>query len=175
MSELTDKALGELNGGNFTLLDVLLRDNNATIFDILDAAGRPMEQLDEAFTWACMIGRADDAERLLDLGADPVSGMKTGLTGAHYAASGAHLEVVQMLIRRNVPLETINMYGGTVLGQALWSAIHEHRDSHADVIEKLIAAGAQVEPGTLEWWEGQNVPSAEIRTRVSAALRRVGE
>lgn len=175
MSNLSDKALAELERGNFTRLEVLLRDNNATIFDVLDDAGRPKEHLDEAFTWACMIGRTEVAEQLLDLGADPAAGMKTGLAGAHYAASGAHTQVIEMLIRRRVPLETINMYDGTVLGQALWSAIHEHRNSHAAVIEKLIAAGARIEPGTLEWWDEQDVPSAETHERVATALKRAAE
>lgn len=173
MSEMSDKALKELDRGNFTRLDDLLRDNDATIFDILEAAGHPKEHLDEAFTWACMIGRVDDAERLLDLGADPKAGIKTGLAGAHYAASGAHLPVIEMLMRRKVPLETVNMYGGTVLGQALWSAVHEHRDAHVSVIEALIEAGAEIEPGTLEWWEEQDVPSGETQERVAAALNRV--
>ena len=58
-----------------------------------------------------------------------------------------------------------------MLGQAFWSAVNEHKPSHADIIEALIKAGAVVEPGTLEWWEVQNVPSDETKERVTNALR----
>jgi hypothetical protein len=175
MSELSDKALAELDRGNFTRLDNLLRDSDLTIFDILAEAGYPKEHLDEAFTWACMIGRPNDAERLLDLGADREAGMKTGLAGAHYAASGGHLEVIQMLIRRKVPLEIVNIYGGTSLGQALWSAVNEHRETHGAVVEALIEAGAVIDPQTLTWWQQQNVPSAETHERISTGLKRAAK
>lgn len=75
-----------------------------------------------------------------------------------------------MLIRRKAPLEQLNMYGGTVLGQTLWSAVNEARDGQAEVIELLINGGAKVESGTLEWWEEQNVSSADTKARVSNAL-----
>jgi hypothetical protein len=35
-----------------------------------------------------------------------------------------------MLIRREVPLEITNNYGGTVLGTAVWSANREPRPIH---------------------------------------------
>jgi len=69
-------------------------------------------------------------------------------------------------------MEIVNRYGGTVLGQALWSAIHEHERTHAEIIEALISAGAKIRPGTIEWWEQQDVPSAETKDRVTTALRR---
>lgn len=172
MSDLFDRAIAELDAGNFSRLDELLSDNNASLIDLLVDAGRPKEHLDEAFAWACMLGRTGDAEKLLDLGADPVAGMKTGLAGAHYAASGGHFETIRMIVRRGVPLETVNIYGGTVLGQALWSAINEHKDGHAEVIEALLAAGANIEPGTVEWWLSQPVPSEETKLRVLESLRR---
>lgn len=174
MSDLFDRAIAELDAGNFTRLERLLSDNNASLVDMLVDAGRPKEHLDEAFAWACMTGRTGDAEKLLDLGADPVAGMKTGLAGAHYAASGGHFETIRIIVRRRVPLETVNMYGGTVLGQALWSAVHEFKPTHAEVIELLLDAGAKIEPGTLDWWREQNVPDADTKQRVLAALERRG-
>ena len=66
------------------------------------------------------------------------------------------------------------MYGGTVLGQALWSAVNEHKPSHAEVIEILIDAGAIVEHGTLEWWNEQDIPDAETKVRVAKALTQTG-
>lgn len=57
------------------------------------------------------------------------------------------LDTIRMIIRRKVPLETVNMYGGTVFGQAMWSAVNEHTPDHAAIVEALIEAGATVEPG----------------------------
>jgi predicted secreted Zn-dependent protease len=59
-----------------------------------------------------------------------------------------------------------------VLGQAFWSAIHEHEKTHAEIIEELISAGAKIDEGTLEWWDQQDVPSAEAQDRVANALHR---
>ena len=47
-----------------------------------------------------------------------------------------------MLVRRGVPLEIRNMYGGTVLGTAVWSAVHEPKADHPAIIESLIRGGA---------------------------------
>jgi len=63
-----------------------------------------------------------------------------------------------MLIARKVPLEVKNMYGGTVLGQALWSAFNEPKDDHLPIVEALVAAGAKIEP---DW----NKRTDELRQR----------
>jgi hypothetical protein len=133
------------------------------------------ETLAEVFAAACMLGHPGAAEYLLDKGVDPLAGIGTGLNGFHYAASSGRLKVIELLIARNVPMETRNMYNGTVVEQALWSAVNEHTGSHAAIIEALIAAGAYVEPGTLEWWDEQDVPSAETKQRVAKALKRKQE
>jgi hypothetical protein len=130
------------------------------------------DTLAEALSCACMLGRTRTASYLIDHGVDPYAGMKTWLAGPHYAVSSGHLGTVRMLLDKNIPLEVKNLHGGTMLGQALWSAVKEHKASHADIIETLIEAGAAVESGTLEWWEAQNVPSAETKERVTNALRR---
>jgi len=127
------------------------------------------ETLAEALTCACMLGRTATARYLIENGVDPYAGMKTWLAGPHYAASSGRLSTVQMLIEKKVPLEVRNLYGGTVLGQALWSAINEYKPSHADIITALIDAGAVVEPGTLEWWREQALPG-ETKQRIEAIL-----
>jgi hypothetical protein len=50
-----------------------------------------------------------------------------------------------LLLKFNPPLEARNRYGGTVLGQTLWSAAHggDPKD-YSEIIETLIAAGAKV-------------------------------
>jgi hypothetical protein len=130
------------------------------------------ETLAEALSCACMLGRTATAGFLIDNGVDPYAGMKTWLAGPHYAVSSGHLDTVQMLLEKKVPLEVKNLHGGTMLGQALWSAVNEYKPIHADIIEALIRAGAVIEPGTLEWWNEQIVPSIETKERVAAALRR---
>ncbi len=132
------------------------------------------ETLAEVLSASCMLGQTRTAEYLIDNGVDPYAGMRSWLAGPHYAASGGRLETVEMLLRKKVPLEVENRYGGTLLGQALWSAINEHKDTHAEIIERLIEAGAHVSPGTLEWWEEQAVPSATTKERVAKVLRKAG-
>jgi hypothetical protein len=47
----------------------------------------------------------------------------------HCAVIGAHLDTVEALLRLNASLEVENAYGGTPLGQALWSAEHAGGDA----------------------------------------------
>jgi hypothetical protein len=132
------------------------------------------ETLDEILSAACMLGQTKTAAYLLERGVDPYAGMRTWLSGPHYAVSSGRLETVKMLLEKNVSMEIENKYGGTMLGQGLWSAINEPHESHTEILECLIRAGAEIEPGTLGWWEAQTVPSAETAARVSEALRKAG-
>ncbi|MDB5309467.1 MAG: ankyrin repeat protein [Gemmataceae bacterium] len=101
--------------------------------------------LAEAFTCACFNGRSHVADFLLEKGVDPAAGVNTGLTAFHWAANRGHLDTVQLLIERKAPLEIENMYGGTVLGCAVWSAINEPRVNHLPIIDALIDAGARLD------------------------------
>jgi len=54
---------------------------------------------------------------------------------------------MKLLLKFNPQLELRNMYGGTVLGQTLWSAAHGGNSKvYAEIIETLIAAGANIPP-----------------------------
>lgn len=175
--ELWDKTLSALENGDFSRLEDLLGGPvgfDRQIVEWFDSRrfDDDSELLAEALSCACMLGRTETARHLLKYGVDPYAGMKTWLAGPHYAVSSGRLETVRMLIEKKVPLEVKNKYGGTMLGQGLWSAVNEHKPTHADIIEMLLAAGAQIEPGSLEWWEVQSVPSAETKRRVADALRR---
>ena len=65
----------------------------------------------------------------------------------HCAAIGGQLNTIKLLLKFNPPLELRNMYGGTVLGQTMWSAAHGgDARLYAEIIETLIAAGAKVPP-----------------------------
>ncbi len=103
--------------------------------------GRPAS-LNEALTCACFLGETALAELLLAQGADLLAGQGTGLNGLHWAANRGQWQTVQMLIARGLPLEVRNMYGGTVLGVTVWSAVHEPRAAHLAIVEALLQAGA---------------------------------
>jgi hypothetical protein len=179
MDDLWQDALAALERGDFTRLQELLGgpegfDERITAWHKGGAFDIEREALAEAFACACFLGRTGLAEYLLDSGVDPVAGKNTGQTGFHYAVIGGHLDTVRLLIERNVPMEVENMYGGTVLGQALWSAVNQPKDSHAAIIEALIEARGKIEPGTVEWWNAQSHTSIETKMRVADALRRAG-
>lgn len=165
-----------LDEGNFTALEKLLGGPKGFDEQIIGwhKSGKyndEPEAFAEAFTCACMLGRLRTAEYLLDNNVDPFAGIKTGLNGFHYAASGGQLEIVKLLIERMVPMEDKNMYGGTVFDQAMWSAVNEWRPEHAAIVEKLIEAGSVVDDGYLDWWNEQEVPDTETKHRIAEILQ----
>ena len=119
------------------------------------------QALAEALACACFNGRTDVARFLLDHGVDPLAGHKTGLDAVHWAVNRGQLEVVRLLLERGVSLEHKNMYGGTVLGVAVWSAVHEPRRDHLAIIEALLEAGADV--GGAEYPSGRQDVDEVIR------------
>ena len=126
-------------------------------------AGEP-QALAEAFTCACFNGCTRVMEHLLARGVDPSGGMNTGLNAFHWAANRGQLQAVELLIQHHAPLETLNSYGGTVLGGTVWSAVHETKPDHLRIIEALLAAGAKV--------AAAECPSGDVR--VDEILKRFG-
>jgi ankyrin repeat protein len=132
------------------------------------------EQMLQGFLWACGYGRNRVVEFFIDNGLDLGAQDRDGQTGLHWAAIFGQLETIRMLLERKAPLETRNVYGGTVLGQALWSAINSERGiDYVPILETLIAAGAKMEPGSLDWLEQQNGSSSK-KERLAAVLRHHG-
>jgi len=102
-------------------------------------------RLNEALRWACVYGRTEVAALLIGRGADLADGTRDGQTPAHMAVIGGHLETLRMLLAHKPPLEQQNAYGGTVLGQTLWSAGHGgDPERYIAIIDALLAAGAQL-------------------------------
>ena len=65
-----------------------------------------------------------------------------------------HLDTVKLLLQQDPPLEIENTWGGTVLNNVFWAAVnHDPNVDYAPVLEALIAAGAKVGPGSLNWWQ----------------------
>ncbi len=98
----------------------------------------------ESLTCACFLGKTAVAAYFLEHGISPNGGAGTGLNALHWAVNRGQLEVVQLLIARGADLELQSMYGGTALGTATWSAVHEPRPDHREIIELLLSAGARV-------------------------------
>ena len=120
--------------------------------------------LEEAFTCAGFNGCTRVVEYFLASGVNPTGGANTGLNAFHWAANRGQLKVVEILIRNKASVETQNAYGGTVLGCAVWSAIHEPKPDHIRIIEVLLDGGAQV--GAARYPSGDQ--------RVDEVLRRHG-
>lgn len=139
-----------LLAGDFTRLDPLfVADDNGLPCPIVRwhqeglFTNQP-EALAEAFTCACFNGRIPVIEYLLAQGVDSSGGIGTGLNAFHWAAERGQLEAVEILIREQTPLETLNSYGGTVLGCVVWSANQLLRPTHLQIIRRLLEAGADV-------------------------------
>jgi Ankyrin repeats (3 copies) len=102
-------------------------------------------QLRLGFLLACEYGHNDVAKFLIDRGADVKWHRGDGQTALHWAVIGGQLETVKLLLRWNPPLETRNQYGGTVVGQALWSAANGgDPKTYVAILDALARAGARV-------------------------------
>jgi hypothetical protein len=140
-------AVNALEAGDYSWLESLLEKHQLSLIDLLVANGEPQVPMEQAFAWACMLGRTRDAEFLLDKGVDPLAGANTGLNGFHYAVWHGHGDTVKLLLEREVPLEVRNMYGGTVLGCALDGVVNRPQPDHIAIIKALLDAGAKVHEG----------------------------
>jgi hypothetical protein len=136
----------------------------AQVWDERGAFAATPEVRAEALTCACFLGQLAVARYFLEQGIDPAAGALTGLNAFHWAANRGQLDAVRLLLRRGAPLEARNRYDGTVLGTAIWSAVHEPRPAHAQIIEELLQAGARVQDA--------GYPSGNAA--IDAVLRRFG-
>jgi ankyrin repeat protein len=113
-------------------------------------------------------------EFLLDRGADLRDQAETSETGLHWAVVGCQLDVVQFLLKRGASLEELNAYGGTALGQAGWCFENAAAIDFYPIFEALLAAGAEVEDGWLQWLEQVPTRPPSEKIRLANLLRRYG-
>jgi Ankyrin repeats (3 copies) len=114
--------------------------------DLLKKFKKPAKRdFDDGFVYACGYGQKNSVEYLLTRGADLKAHMGDGQTAAHYAVIGGHRKILKLLLPHHPPLEAKNRYGGTVLGQAMWSAAHGgDPDNYIAIFKTLIRAGAKL-------------------------------
>jgi hypothetical protein len=112
---------------------------------LLDGAGTSPEEVNEALRYACVYGHTAVADLLVRRGGDLAATTPDGQTAAHMAVIAGRLDTLEMLLAHHPPLEQENSYGGTVLGQTLWSAAHGgDPDRYVAIVEALLAAGAKL-------------------------------
>lgn len=131
-------------GARLTLVDAAALGRMNEVRHFFESAAPDQELINEALRYACAYGTTEVAEYLLGRGADLADGPGDGQTATHYAVITGHLDTLRMLLKHNPPLEAKNMYGGTVLGQAAWSAAHGDKspELYIEIIQALLDAGA---------------------------------
>lgn len=101
-------------------------------------------QMERGFLWACEYGRNNVVEFLLQRGASLEAQANTGQTPLHWAVIGGHEDTIKLLLDKGASLEAKNVYGGTALGQALWSAANGDPElDHTRIIALLKQHGAK--------------------------------
>ena len=133
------------------------------------------EQVQRGFLWACMYGRHDVVEFLLQHGADLRDQANMGATGLHWAVGSGHFSIIELLLKRGAPLEEINKWGGTVLEHGGWAFVNGDPDiDFVSIFEMLLAAGARIQDGWLAWLNKQEGRPAATKARIAEVLRRYG-
>jgi hypothetical protein len=117
-------------------------------------AGATKEQMQSGFNWACEFGWLRVVEFLLQRGID-VGDRHRGATGMHWAALGARVEPVKLLLERRATVDVEDeRWSGTPLGWALHGWLNPSpeivSDGYYEVVALLVAAGSMVKPELLD-------------------------
>jgi ankyrin repeat protein len=129
----------------------------------------PQVHLEFALTWAAAYGHRDVVQLLLERGVS-AHAADNDLPALHAAAARGHLDIVRLLLDHGASLETLNSYGGTVLGSTLWFAYNSPVEGvrYPDVIRFLVDAGANVDAGDgLRKWVDDVLARGGSRGQVS--------
>jgi ankyrin repeat protein len=136
----------------------------------LNSSASP-DDLRDAFEWACGHGRTSVVEFLIRRGFEPHAKLGgSGRTGLHSAAVGGHVDVIKVLLDRQVPIDPVDdSYKSTPLGWALhgcYSTPEKDRQRFYEVANVLLDGGAAVNQDWFDW----NAVAADAR--MLAILRR---
>lgn len=119
--------------------------------------GATQESKERGLCWACEYGRKDAAQFLLEHKVS-IHALVSGQTPLHWAVLGGHIDVIRLLLSHGADLEAKNAYGGTALGQALWTAHNVRPDAeYLKVLAALIEGGAKLDSKTQEWIREQKM------------------
>jgi ankyrin repeat protein len=108
-------------------------------------------QIESAFLYGCGYGRTEVVEFLLENGIDPDASNVQGQTGLHWAAYGAHVEMIRLLLRRGSPVDVKDKsFHAQPLDVALY-VWHNNTDKATrercyEVVALLVRAGARLDP-----------------------------
>jgi len=119
------------------------------------------KKIKDGFTWACEFGRAAVVEYLLHCGMDVAAKLRHhGQTGLHWAAGGAHVETVRVLLAQGAPVDAKDeVWSVTPLAWALfgwrnWHLPEATPERYFETVRLLVRAGAIVDP---EWLAADDV------------------
>jgi hypothetical protein len=106
----------------------------------------PSVHLGYALTWAATFGHPDVVANLLRKGVD-ASGKDGDASALHFAAAHGRMDLVRLLLEHGATLETLNSYGGTVLGGTLWYAFNAPVTGvdYPAVVRELLELGARTD------------------------------
>jgi len=137
------------------------------------------EQMESAFLYACGYGQKEVVEFLLDRGVEPSVRNSSRQTGLHWAAYGADVDIVKLLLERGAPVDVKDEgFHATPFDVALYvwnnARDREERERCYEVVALLARAGAKLDPQ--QWTDpakGRSEMLEKIRAdpRMSAALR----
>lgn len=142
------------------------------------------QQMEAGFLYACGYGRAQVVALLLERGVDSTLRNANGQTGLHWAAYGAHIEVVKLLLQCGSPIDAKDSnFQAQPLDVALYvwdtSSDAAERERCYEVVSLLAEAGAKLDsdhwrnaggqPGILEKIRGDSRMSAALRADIPAS------
>jgi hypothetical protein len=100
-------------------------------------------QMQAGLNWAAEYGRSNVVAHPAGEGSGPAPRNGSGRPRCIGAAIGGQAEAARILLDFHAPFEVKNSYGGTVLGQAVWSALHDRLGINDEILRRHSAAGPQ--------------------------------